>query len=102
MTHPYPLIGIPCRPDTTTGIYPGRPINVQSDSYINTVLQAGGLPILIPAQIQEEYLETLFRRVDGLIFSSQAGERIDVKKAPVTEILSGGAPERKPIILALE
>lgn len=69
MTHPYPLIGIPCRPDTTTGIYPGRPINVQADSYINAVLQAGGLPILIPVQIQGDGLEALFRRVDGLIFS---------------------------------
>ena len=69
MTHLYPLIGIPCRPDTTTGVYPGRPINVQSDSYINAVLQAGGLPILIPVQIQGELLEALFRRVDGLIFS---------------------------------
>ena len=59
MIHPYPLIGIPCRPDTTTGIYPGRPINVQSDSYINAVLQAGGLPILIPVQIQGELLEAV-------------------------------------------
>ena len=67
MTHP--LIGITCRADTTTGVYPGRPINVQTDSYINAVLQAGGLPILIPVQIQGELLETLFRQVDGLIFS---------------------------------
>ncbi|NJN97696.1 MAG: gamma-glutamyl-gamma-aminobutyrate hydrolase family protein [Anaerolineales bacterium] len=67
MTHP--LIGIPCRPDVTGGIYPGRTINVQNDSYINAVIQAGGLPVLIPLQVQGELLEELFQRLDGLIFS---------------------------------
>jgi putative glutamine amidotransferase len=65
----YPLIGITCRADTTTGIYPGRPLNVQTDSYSNAVLQAGGLPILIPIQLQGDLLEALFQRLDGLIFS---------------------------------
>jgi putative glutamine amidotransferase len=69
MTHVYPVIGITCRADTTTGVYPGRPINVQTDSYINAVLQAGGLPILIPIQLSGELLETLFQQVAGLIFS---------------------------------
>ena len=64
----YPLIGIPCRADTS-GIYPGRPVNAQNNAYINAVIQAGGLPILIPLQVQGELLQALFRQVDGLIFS---------------------------------
>ena len=39
---------------------------------------------------------------DGFIFRAQADERVDVKKTPVTKILSGSAPEREPIILAFE
>lgn len=68
MTHSYPIIGIPCRADTS-GTYPGRPINAQNTSYVNAVIQAGGLPILIPLEVQGTLLEALFYRVDGLVFT---------------------------------
>jgi putative glutamine amidotransferase len=41
----------------------------QNSSYANAVIQAGGLPVLIPLQVQGELLAELLQRVDGLIFS---------------------------------
>jgi len=66
MTHPF--IGIPCRPDISS-TYAGRPINAMSQTYINAVIQAGGLPVLIPLQVPGALLPELLQRVDGLIFS---------------------------------
>ncbi len=63
----FPLIGIPCRPDTS-GTFPGRPINALAHSYVDAVIGAGGLPVGIPLHVQGDLLETLFERVDGLLF----------------------------------
>jgi putative glutamine amidotransferase len=68
MTAYYPLIGIPCRTDTS-GTYPGRTINTQGNAYIEAVLQTGGLPVLIPLQVKGAALEALFQRLDGLILA---------------------------------
>lgn len=68
MTIRYPLIGIPCRADTS-GTYPGRPIDAQNVSYTNAVMQAGGLPILIPLEVEGPQLEALFDKIDGLVFT---------------------------------
>ena len=62
-----PLIGISCRPDTS-GLYPTRPVNAQNLAYSNAVMQAGGIPVLIPVEVKGEILKELFNRVDGLIF----------------------------------
>lgn len=68
MNNRYPIIGIPCRTDTS-GTYPGRPINAQNSSYTNAIIQAGGVPILIPLEVQGTMLDALFDRIDGLIFT---------------------------------
>ena len=62
-----PLIGISCRPDTS-GLYPKRPVNAQNLAYTNAVIQAGGIPFLIPVEVTGERLGDLFERVDGLVF----------------------------------
>ncbi len=62
-----PLIGIPCRPDTS-GLYPNRPINAQNLAYSNAIIQAGGIPVLIPVEVRGESLKNLIDRVDGLVF----------------------------------
>jgi putative glutamine amidotransferase len=68
MAHQFPIIGIPCRSDTS-GTYPGRPINAQNNAYINAVIQAGGVPTLIPVEVTGGLLEKLFDRIDGLVFT---------------------------------
>lgn len=68
MASHYPLIGIPCRADSSS-TYPGRPINAQNNSYIKAIVQAGGLPILIPVQVRGTLRQALFQQVDGLLFT---------------------------------
>lgn len=68
MSNYCPVIGIPCRTDTS-GFYPGRPVDAQNVSYSRAVMDSGGIPILIPVQVQGDKLKTLFDRVDGLLFS---------------------------------
>lgn len=63
-----PIIGIPCRLDTS-GYYPGRPVDAQNVSYSNAIMQSGGIPVLIPVAVTGEMLETLFDKVDGVLFS---------------------------------
>jgi putative glutamine amidotransferase len=60
-----PLIGIPChaafRAET------GRPIYANNRSYVHTVEDAGGLPVLIPMLNDLKLLDTLLARLDGLL-----------------------------------
>lgn len=67
MSNYRPLIGISCRPDTS-GLYPKRPVNAQNLAYSNAVIQANGIPILIPVEVKGDLLQALFERVDGLLF----------------------------------
>lgn len=83
----YPLIGIPCRTDTS-GVYPGRTINTQGNAYIEAVLQAGGIPVLIPLQVKGAPLEALFQKLDGLILAGGGDvDPIYYHEAPQTDTL---------------
>lgn len=62
-----PIIGIPCRPDTS-GLYPKRPVNAQNTAYSNAVIRAGGLPMLVPVEVTGDLLKELFDQVDGILF----------------------------------
>ncbi|MCB0213171.1 MAG: gamma-glutamyl-gamma-aminobutyrate hydrolase family protein [Anaerolineae bacterium] len=68
MTRQHPIIGISCRPDIS-GVYPGRAINSQNKSYTDAILQAGGIPILIPVEVTGHLLLEIFNQVDGILFS---------------------------------
>lgn len=90
----YPLIGIPCRTDTS-GTYPGRTINTQGNAYIEAVIQAGGVPVLIPLQVQDEALEALFQKLDGLILAGGGDvDPIYYQEAPQTDTLREIQPDR--------
>lgn len=67
MSNYRPLIGISCRPDTS-GLYPKRPVNAQNLAYSNAIIQANGIPVLIPVEVQGDIVQELFERVDGLLF----------------------------------
>lgn len=101
MTQIRPLIGISCRPDIS-GLYPKRPINAQNQSYSNAVIQAGGIPILIPVEVTGEMLKDVLNRVDGLIFCG--GGDIDpvfYNEPPLVDNLSTIQKERDVYELAL-
>jgi len=63
-----PIIGIPCRYDISS-TYSGRPINAQNRSYTQAIVQAGGAPVLIPLDVDEETLRAIYNLTDGLLLS---------------------------------
>jgi putative glutamine amidotransferase len=61
-----PLIGIPCRSDSSM-IYKGRPTDAQSSSYISAIISAGGAPFLIPIEARDDVLRILFEQADAIL-----------------------------------
>ncbi len=61
-----PVIGI----TTHQGINPdGLPTVMLLQAYVYAVLQAGGVPVLIPSMLAEGGWEPLYERLDGILFS---------------------------------
>lgn len=92
MTHK-PRIGVPCRGDIS-GLYRGRPINAQNVSYLKAIIEAGGVPFLIPVVADGEVLRTLFTMADGILLTG--GGDVDpgnYRQAP-SEFLSDVQPDR--------
>jgi putative glutamine amidotransferase len=64
---PAPLIGITTR---TAPLPPSLlPSVMVQQSYTNAILNAGGIPLLIPSDINESDWQTLFTRLDGILFT---------------------------------
>jgi putative glutamine amidotransferase len=63
-----PLIGMPCRGDGSE-VYQGRPINAQNSSYIRAVVDAGGVPFLIPLEARDAVLRDLFAQASGILLT---------------------------------
>ncbi|HSL29258.1 MAG TPA: gamma-glutamyl-gamma-aminobutyrate hydrolase family protein [Anaerolineales bacterium] len=61
-----PIIGVTT--NQSTNIH-GYPTVMLMQSYINAVMQAGGVPVLIPSLIAEDGWEALYARLDGILFS---------------------------------
>jgi putative glutamine amidotransferase len=61
-----PLIGIPCRHDVST-IYAKDPVNAQGDKYLRVISQAGGIPLLIPLNLEMPALRTLYDLAAGIL-----------------------------------
>jgi len=61
-----PLIGI-----TTyrTPHQSGFPMFALAQAYVQAVIQAGGLPVLIPLGLPDDHLQGLLSRLDGILFS---------------------------------
>ena len=69
-----PLIGITT--NTTTNSY-GQPIVMVQQSYIRAVMQAGGVPVLIPSSIAEDGWDAVYSRLDGILFSGGGDISLD-------------------------
>jgi len=61
-----PLIGITTRNNKDSN---GHPVTALQHSYINAVVQAGGMPVLIPSMLAEEDFLDLYSRLEGILFS---------------------------------
>src|SRR5262245_34832160 len=107
-----PLIGITT--NDTTNSY-GQPIVLLQQSYVKAIMQAGGVPVLIPSWIAEDGdgWDVLYDRLDGILFSGGgdialehfSGEphpRIDgvdlERDAIELKMLNAAASEGKPFL----
>jgi len=61
-----PLIGITTRNGRDPDLHPTTALQ---HTYTNAIVQAGGLPILIPSMLPEEDFLDLYSRVDGVLFT---------------------------------
>jgi putative glutamine amidotransferase len=61
-----PIIGI----TTLEGKNPdGLPTVMLIQAYIHAIMQAGGVPVLIPSMLAEQGWDVLYKRLDGILFS---------------------------------
>ncbi len=61
-----PLIGITT--NQSHNVY-WQPTIMLMQSYVNALIQAGGVPVLIPSLIAEDGWEAVYSRLDGILFS---------------------------------
>src|SRR5512144_2831674 len=61
-----PLIGITTTQSKTVH---DQPTVMLMQAYVNAVIQAGGVPVLIPSLIAEEGWDAVYARLDGILFS---------------------------------
>jgi putative glutamine amidotransferase len=72
-----PLIGITTSQSSNAH---GQPTVMLMQSYLNAILQAGGVPVLIPSMVAEDGWDALYARLDGILFSG--GGDIGLKYSP--------------------
>jgi putative glutamine amidotransferase len=61
-----PIIGITTFQSTNAH---GHPTIMMMQSYVKAMIQAGGVPVLIPSLIAEDGWDVLYSRLDGILFS---------------------------------
>lgn len=56
----------------------GNPIVAVQTRYIDAILQAGGVPVLIPSQLDDAAREAAYKRLDGLLLTGGGDIRVDL------------------------
>ena len=86
-----PLIGVPTWSDHSQA-YSCVAVYAMNRLYIEAIKRAGGLPILIPLDLDEDGLETIFEQLDGLFLAG--GE--DIAQEKYTQVAK--APMRPDVL----
>lgn len=69
-----PIIGITT--NNTTNSY-GQPIVLLQRAYVKAVMDAGGVPLLIPSLVAEDGWDAVYSRLDGVLFSGGGDISLD-------------------------
>ena len=69
-----PIIGITT--NNSKNSY-GQPTVLLQHSYVRAVMQAGGVPVLIPSSVAEDGWDALYSRLDGILFSGGGDISLD-------------------------
>src|SRR5574338_146627 len=69
-----PIIGITTNQSTNSY---GQPIIMLQQSYVRAIMQAGGVPVLIPSVIADDGWDAVYSRLDGVLFSGGGDIALD-------------------------
>jgi len=105
-----PVIGITT--NITTNNF-GQPLVLLQQAYVRAIMQAGGVPLLIPSLVTEDGWDALYARLDGILFSGggdiglehspgEAHPRIDdvdpLRDSVELKMLNAAASDGKPFL----
>ncbi len=93
-----PLIGITTNQSTHAD---GHATVMLMQAYIHAVMQAGGVPVLIPSMLHADGWDALYARLDGLLFSGGGDIAIEHFDGVPHPRVYGVDPERDAIELKL-
>lgn len=93
-----PLIGITARNGRDTD---GHSTAVLQHSYINAVMQAGGIPVPFPCSLPEDAALDLYGRLDGVLFSGGGDISLEYFEGSPHPRIEGVDPARDRTELAL-
>jgi putative glutamine amidotransferase len=93
-----PLIGITTNQSTNSY---GQPTILLQQSYVRAVMQAGGVPVLIPSTIANDGWEAVYSRLDGILFSGGGDIALDHFSGQAHPRIDDVEPERDSIELQM-
>jgi putative glutamine amidotransferase len=107
---PKPLVGITTRNGKDVD---GHPLTALQHTYTNAIIQAGGLPILIPSNLLEEDFLDIYSHVAGILFTGggdvslgyfngadhpRIGEVDEARDATEISLMRAAVHDGKPIL----
>ena len=93
-----PIIGVTTYQGTNAQ---GHAILALLRAYVDALVQAGGIPVLIPSSLKEEAAHALFLRLDGILFTGGGDIAVDRFDGQAHPRVDGVDEERDSIELAL-
>ena len=93
-----PIIGITA--NQISNSY-GQPIIQLAQAYVDAIAQAGGVPVIIPSSLAQGGWETLYARLDGVLFSGGGDIALEHFSAAPHPRVDGIDPERDSVELSL-
>jgi putative glutamine amidotransferase len=93
-----PMIGITTHQSTNAN---GQPTILLMQAYVNSVIQAGGAPVLIPSLIAEDGWDAVYSRLDGILFSGGGDIALEYSPGEPHPRIDGVDPARDSIELKM-
>jgi putative glutamine amidotransferase len=94
----YPLIGLTTYQAKNEA---NLPIIALLRAYLDALIQAKGIPVLIPANLSKENYRKLYRHLDGIIFTGGGDISLDLFDGEPHHSINGVDPERDSSELSL-
>ncbi len=79
----------------------GQPIVQLNQAYVDAIAQAGGVPVVIPSSLAGDGWETLYARLDGILFSGGGDIAVERFAGEAHPRIDDVEPERDSIELSL-